>query len=57
MNEDLKPVNLYCPYCEDNTVFKKVTSLDVRRCEKCEISDRDFHVKTANDLWEKRKIR
>ena len=42
---------LWCPYCAEPTVFKKDPELDVKKCKGCGISDRDFHVKTANRLW------
>ena len=43
---------LYCPYCKETVKFKQIPKLDVKGCEKCGISERDFDVKMENRLWE-----
>lgn len=49
-----KPKVMYCPYCNAYKSWIKITSehdLEYKGCETCEMSDQDFYVKTANNLW------
>jgi hypothetical protein len=67
LDENLKPnfekkkrkKDLWCPYCGDWQRFKQGVILPIskqpsvyKRCTGCTISTEDFHVKTANGLWE-----
>jgi Pyruvate/2-oxoacid:ferredoxin oxidoreductase delta subunit len=45
---------LWCPYCADWKKFgksKKTPESSYNRCETCNISTEDFHVRTVNMLW------
>lgn len=44
---------LWCPYCARVTKFRRHYRLDLCYCERCGISDRDFYVRKANNLWKK----
>lgn len=49
-----KPKVFYCPYCNAYKQWAKVDygyGLIVRGCPDCEVSDQDFYIKTANNLW------
>lgn len=45
---------LYCPYCGEYRIFKRILKngyLTYPRCTGCNISTEDFYVKTYNKLW------
>jgi len=47
--------SLWCPYCGRWRNFKRIRKISKRAtfCSVCGISDRDYNVKTQNDLWPK----
>lgn len=45
-----KPKHLFCTECHDYKVFQKEDG--IKRCSDCGMSDQDFYVRTANQLWE-----
>ena len=49
-----KPNAMYCPYCNAYKQWIHLRldyGLEIYGCETCGISDQDFNVKTANNLW------
>lgn len=49
-----KPKVFYCPYCNAYKQWAKVDyghDLFVKGCADCEMSESDFYIKTANNLW------
>lgn len=54
--DEVKPPKgkLWCCYCGDWKKFgkrKKIPQSIYDRCETCNISTEDFHIKTQNKLW------
>lgn len=49
----LKKKEYWCPYCANAVEFKNDSSLGVKRCIYCGISDNDYYVRNANNLWKK----
>lgn len=47
---DLKPGELYCPYCRQKAVFIKDKKNGVHKCSFCGISKNDYWVKKVNKI-------
>lgn len=43
----------WCPYCRKVRVFLQDSELNLKYCPVCRISDRDWYVRTYNNLWDK----
>ncbi|WP_139380409.1 hypothetical protein [Maledivibacter halophilus] len=46
----LKLGELYCPYCQQKTIFKKDKKNGVYKCSFCGISKNDYWVKKVNKI-------
>lgn len=46
----LKTGELYCPYCQQKSVFVKDKKKGVHRCRFCGISKNDYWVKRVNSI-------
>ena len=47
---ELKPKELYCPYCKQKAVFTKDKKNGVHKCSFCGISKNDYWVKKVNKI-------
>lgn len=53
-----KPKVFYCPYCNCYKNWEKIDfgyGLMVKGCGTCGVSEDDFYIKTANNLWRMNK--
>lgn len=42
---------LWCPYCGEGRAFRLDKRIQLYRCPICEVTENEFHVRTANGLW------
>ena len=54
---ELKKGEYWCPYCAQVVKFIFNNYMGIKHCPRCGIIENDFHVKTANGLWEHQKIK
>jgi rubrerythrin len=45
----------WCPYCGKYRKFKHNSNLNLKICPICGIGERDFYVRSYNNLWHKGK--
>jgi hypothetical protein len=46
----------WCPYCGRESEFCYDARLDNARCSACGASERDFHVRRCNRLWDDKAL-